>query len=162
MGRMRIRINRIIRIIRMIRPLTKKKWDSEGIQLKCSVFFVYSLIEVCLTYPDRHYAGWIEPDNPGFCQRTIPYNSSLILLRQNPPGSYSDQRRSKSQFIVWCKTEINHTTSHHSRIARSFVQTGLRSSPLQQIGFILKCKCGTIVFGKLILKSTSKAPIYLL
>ena len=31
----------------------------------------YSLIELCLT--DTHYAGWIEPDNPGFYQRPKVY-----------------------------------------------------------------------------------------
>ena len=56
-------------MIRIIRPVTKKTWDAEGIQLKFSVFSVYSLIKVCLPYPETHYAGWIEPDNPGFCQR---------------------------------------------------------------------------------------------
>ena len=60
----------------------EKKWDSDGIQLKFSVFFVYSLIEVCLTYPGMHYAGWIEPNNPGFCQRPIFYTMlhSIVYL----------------------------------------------------------------------------------
>ena len=56
-------------IIRTLRPLTKKTRDAEGVQIKFSVLSVYSLIEMCLTYPDMHSAGWIEPDHPGFDQR---------------------------------------------------------------------------------------------
>ena len=49
----------------------QKPWEAEGVQLQFSVLSLLLLFAVCLTYPDTHDAGWIEPDNPGFCHSEL-------------------------------------------------------------------------------------------